>query len=316
MEVLVLGCRGWGKVHLEALQKLDLEVSAFARTDGAIEECSKHARLKKSFTDVNEAIDSSADVIDIVLPHNMHKDIAIKALEKGKHVLVEKPIATTVQDAWEMVNTARKMKRKFMVTEQFFFDPSVKVARELIEEGKIGKVHTIIVRSQSKWKGGGWRASMKEMGGGNLIDGGIHFMDTFLNIGGEYDQVKSFTYRTGDIIEGEDETMALFRFKVGAYGMFYYSWNYPNPPLLPRFEIVGDLGSIVENAEVKLKKPYGPLIVNGRPWHIEDVDVYYELLKGFIKSIEEDSEVPFPPELAVRDLEGVMAIYSASSGIK
>ncbi|MGQ9781332.1 MAG: Gfo/Idh/MocA family protein [Nitrososphaeria archaeon] len=305
-----------GKIHLETLQKLGVEVSAFARTEGAIEECSRYARLKRSFTDINEAIDSSADIIDIVLPHSMHKEIAIKALKRRKHVLVEKPIGTIVQNAWEMVNTARKVKRKFMLTEQFFFSPSVRVAEELIKKGKIGKVHTIIVRSQTMWEGGGWRVNRKEMGGGNLIDGGIHFMDTFLNFGGEYEEVKVFTYRTAEILEGEDSTMAMFKFRIGAYGMFYYSWGYPNPPLLPRFEVIGDHGSIVEDARLRSKKPYGPLVVNEEPRHVEDVDVYYGMLKGFMTSVEEDSEVPFAPELAVRDLDGVMAMYSASNTLK
>jgi len=331
MEVLVLGCRGWGKIHIKALQKLDVEVSAFARTEGALEECSKYAKLKRSFTDINEALNSSADVIDIVLPHSMHKEVTIRALKKGKHVLVEKPIATTVQDAWEMVKTAKKMKRKFMVTDQFFFDPSVKAAKKLIEKGEIGRVHSIIVRSQEKWnvgerwKGGvrgGWRLSKKEMGGGNLIDLGIHFIDTLLNLGGEYEEVKAFTYRTGEILEGEDETMALFRFKSGAYGMFYCSWDYPYPPLLPIFEVVGEVGSIIEDARLRSDEKdlsaygYGPLIVNGKPLPVEDVDLYYEMLKGFMTSIKEDSEVPFPPELAVRDLEGVMAVYSASNALR
>jgi predicted dehydrogenase len=316
VEFLVLGCRGYGKVHLEALQKLGVEVSAFARTEGALEECSKYSHLKRSFTDINEAINSPADVIDIVLPHSMHKEIAVKALRMGKHVLVEKPIATTVRDALEMVNTAKEMKRKFMVTEQFFFDPSVRVAKKLIEEGKIGKVHSIIVRAQTRWSGGGWRVGLREMGGGSLIDGGIHFMDTFLNFGGEYVEVKAFTYRTGEILEGEDTTMALFRFRAGAYGMFHYSWDYPNPPALPRFEVVGDGGSIVEDVRLRLKRPYGPLIVNGNPLPIEDVDVYYGMMRDFKKSIEENSEVPFPPELAVRDLEGVIAIYSASKALR
>ncbi|MGD0331276.1 MAG: Gfo/Idh/MocA family oxidoreductase [Nitrososphaeria archaeon] len=325
MEVLVLGCRGFGRIHIDALKKLDVEVSAFARTEEALEECSKYAKLKKSFTDIDEALNSPADVVDIILPHSMHKEVAIKALKKGKHVIVEKPIATTVQDAWEMIKTAKEMKRKFMVAEQFFFDPSVKVAKKLIEEGKIGKVHSIIMRDQMKWNvgerwyggvRGGWRLSKKEMGGGNLIDGGIHFMDTFLNLGGEYKEVKAFTYKTGNILEGEDETMALFRFKSGAYGMFYHSWDYPYPPLLPRFEVVGDVGSIVEDARSRKKRPYGSLIVNGKLLPVKDVDLHYEMLKGFITSIKEDSEVPFPPELEVRDLEGIMAIYSASNSFK
>ena len=225
MEVLVLGCRGFGRIHIDALKKLDVEVSAFARTEEALKECSKYAKLKKSFTDINEAINSSADVIDIILPHSMHKEVAIKALKKGKHVIVEKPIATTVQDAWEMIKTAKEMKRKFMVAEQFFFDPSVKTAKKLIEEGKIGKVHSIIVRAQKRWGGRRMEGQdIREMGGGNLIDGGIHFMDTFLNLGGEYREVKAFTYKTGKILEGEDETMALFRFKSSAYGTTWTWW--------------------------------------------------------------------------------------------
>jgi hypothetical protein len=100
--------------------------------------------------------------------------------------------------------------------------------------------------------------------------------------------------------------------------MFYYSWDYPYPPSLPRFEVVGDVGSIVEDTLSRPMRPfpYGPLIVNGKPLAVKEKDLYYELMKGFMTSIKEDSEVPFPPELEVRDLEGVLAIYSASNPFK
>mgnify|MGYP001772520825 CR=1 FL=1 len=316
MKVLLLGAKGWGKVHLEALSKLNVDIEIMERNREIANEIKSKFPIKRIYDSIDEAMRSDAEIFDVVLPHNLHHDFVIKALSIGKHVMVEKPIATEVSDAIEMINAAKREKRKFMVTDQFFFDPSVKKVKEEIDKGTFGKVHTIIVRNQRLYKPKDWRANPSSMGGGALIDGGIHFIDTLLNFGGEYYAVKSLAYTTDDRLQ-ENTTAAIFKFKNGANGIFFYSWGYPYFPNLPAFEVIGDSGSAIEDVTKRPgginfkggKRVYGDPIINGVSTDLGLHDIFLEMIGGFIESVEKDKEVPFPPELALRDLIAVKDIY-------
>ncbi len=319
MKVVVVGCRGWGQVHLRALSQLGLDLEIVERNKEAARTCIEKYGVKKVHEDYSSALSSDADIVDLVVPHHLHKDMTLAALKAGKHVLVEKPIARNEKEALDMINAAKAARKKLMVTDQFHFDPAVKAVMGLIREGRLGRVHTIIVRSQVLGRPRDWRTRLEEMGGGALIDGGVHFVNTLLNFGGEYVEVKAYAYRAFVQMEGDDTSMALFKFKSGAYGLFFYSWAYPNPPLLPSYEVVGDAGVVVEDLETKRKtwappryRVYGDPVLNGQKLDIPDVDVFAEMFKGFIEAVEEDLEVPYPPELALRDLKGVLDIYRAA----
>ena len=233
MKIVVVGCRGWGQIHLRALAQLGLDIEVMERNKEAAETCVEKYGARKVYTEYSSVLSSNADIVDLVVPHHLHRNMTVEALKAGKHVLVEKPIARNEKEAIDMINAARAARKKLMVTDQFHFDPSVKAVMDLIREGRLGRVHTIIVRSQVLGRPRDWRTRLEEMGGGALIDGGVHFVNTLLNFGGEYVEVKAYAYRAFVQMEGDDTSMALFKFKSGAYGLFFYSWAYPNPPLLP-----------------------------------------------------------------------------------
>ena len=169
-----------------------------------------------------------------------------------------------------------------MVTDQYFFDPSVRAAVKFIKENRIGRINTIIVRDQRFFEHGGWRTDKDQMGGGALIDGGIHFLDTLLNFGGNYESIHGKSIHGGSILNGEDNTAALFKFENGTYGLFFYSWSYGNPPELPAFEIIGEKGSIYEDVKSRtswevgtpVRTVYGDLILNGENANVKKYDVY------------------------------------------
>ncbi|MFB6489707.1 MAG: Gfo/Idh/MocA family protein [Thermoproteus sp. AZ2] len=319
MKVVVVGCKGWGQIHLRALSALGVELEAMERDRAAAQTCQEKYGVRRIYSDYNSVLSSDADIIDLVVPHNLHRDMAVAAVKAGKHVLVEKPIARTVEEARDMIEAARAAGKKLMVTDQFYFDPAVRAVVDIIRRGQLGRVHTIIVRSQVLGKPTGWRTRLEEMGGGALIDGGVHFIDTLLELGGEYEEVKAYAYRAFVAMEGDDTSMALFKFKSGAYGLFFYSWAYPNASLLPSYEVIGDSGSVVEDLETKRRtwappryRVYGDPVLNGKRLEVPDVDVFQEMFRGFIKAVEEGAEVPFPPELALRDLKAVLDVYRAA----
>ncbi len=321
MEIVVMGCRGFGKVHLRAIKGVD--VSIMERDPAVVEQIREQYQIRRVFSSIEEALSSDADAVDIVLPHRLHRPVAEEAMKRGKHVVLEKPIATTLEDAEAIIRTAKETHRKLMVADEWWFDPSVKAAKEVIEQEKIGRPVAVIVRHQEFYDAYGWRRSEEEMGGGALIDGGIHYVDTLLELGGEPETVYGLTAKGGSAIEGEDFSVGAVRFRSGAIGALIHSWSYRDPPLLPEFEVVGTQGSLREDTENKAKlgwikmnffdpsrkAVYGGLLVNGKSYPVEMYDVFERMFSGFIKSVEKDEPVPFPPELAKRDLEVVLKIY-------
>ncbi len=323
VKIVVIGANGFGKLHLASLARMDVEIEIFSRNQSSIDELSEQYDIAKSYTDINEALASDAEVADIILPHNMHRDIAIKAMRCGKHVLVEKPIATELSDAEEMIAESVKNRVKLMVAEQYYFDSTARWITDALRGKKIGDLHALIIRDQRLYSGHGWRTKASVMGGGALVDGGIHYIDALLNFGGPYSGVKSYVSKGASSIEEEDTTAALFRFRNGATGIFFYSWSYANPARVPSFELIGTKGSVVEDLETKprvdfkymtgVRHAFGRPVLNGQTVDIAIEDAFDSEIRGFLDSVKNNSDVPFPPELALRDLRGVKDIQHAAS---
>lgn len=320
MEYVVVGCRGFGRYHLDALEKIDVDVSIVERNPDSVEFCKENYDIKSVYGSLDDALRGRADIIDLVVPHNLHAPMAIKALKAGKHVLVEKPISTSIEDAKSMIGVSHETGRKLMVAEQYYFEPAIARIKDSIYRNEIGRVHTIIFRNQTLHRGAEWRWDPDSNGGGSLIDGGIHYINAILNVGGDYDNILSRSYRGDPIRTAEDSTMAIFDFRSGAKGLLYYSWAYPAVIKVPAYEIIGDNGAIVEDLGTKPKagflsmrghRAFGDPVVNNRILQTGEYDVFYAEIQGFIDSINQDAEVPFSPDLALRDLETVLRIYNS-----
>ena len=316
MNILLLGGNGFGFVHAESYRKLGYDFSVFSRNEEVLKRYRDEFHVKNTYNDLNEAMNSSHDVIDMVMPHYMHRDLAVRAMKEGKNVLIEKPIAGTLDEAREMIKVSKENSVKFMVAEQYHFDSSLIHSMEYEKKGMIGRVHTIIVRSQNQFNNQGWRTNEKMMGGGALIDGGIHFIEALLDLGGEYEDIISRVYKGKSSIEGEDNTVSLIKFRSGATGIFYYSWNYISSPEVPSFEVIGTEGSIYEFRGAREpdqpRTAFGLPVLNGKIQKIKEVDVFDAEISGFLRAIERDEEVPYSPELAYRNLSTVLEMYRNS----
>lgn len=323
MKVTVIGANGFGKIHMASWNRMGVELEIFSRSQAARDQAASTYGAVKSYSSIDEALSSGAEIVDIILPHNMHRDVAVEAMRRGKHVLLEKPIATDIAEAEEMIAESRKQNVKFMVAEQYYFDSASAWVRDAIASGSVGKVNAVIIRDQRFFAGEGWRRVADVMGGGALVDGGIHYVDTLLNFGGGYSDVKSFTSKGGAPIEEDDTAFALFRFDSGAIGSLFYCWSYRNAVRVPAYEVIGTDGSIVEDMNTKplvdfkymegTRHAFGRPVLNGSVVDIEIGDAFDAEIGGFLASVEKNEKVPFSPELALRDLRAVKDIYSNSS---
>ncbi|MCM3748666.1 Gfo/Idh/MocA family oxidoreductase [Paenibacillus pasadenensis] len=133
----------------------------------------------KVFTDYNELLaDPDVDAVSICTWNNTHAEISIAALEAGKHVLVEKPLCRTVEEALQIQETVRKTGKKLMVGYVRRYDPNAMMLNSFVEEGEFGDLY-FAKASYIRRMGnpGGWFSDKSRSGGGPVIDIGVHVID-------------------------------------------------------------------------------------------------------------------------------------------
>lgn len=188
IRVGIIGCGGIanGK-HMPSLSKLDnVEMVAFC--DVKEEKALKAAKDygvdgAKTYNDYRKLLeDKSIDVVHVCTPNKSHSDITVEALEAGKHVMCEKPMAKTANDAKKMLDAAKRTGKKLTIGYQNRFRPDSQYLHKLCQDGVLGeiyfaKAHAIRRRAVPTW---GVFLNEEEQGGGPLIDIGTHALDLTL----------------------------------------------------------------------------------------------------------------------------------------
>ncbi|MGI6280067.1 MAG: Gfo/Idh/MocA family protein [Acutalibacteraceae bacterium] len=205
----------------------------------------------KTYTDYNLLIASGeVDAVVIAVPHPLHSKIAIKALECGLHVMLEKPVDISVSNAQRLNEVAQKTDRVFAIMFNQRTNPLFIKAKEIMDSGALGALKRTVwivtnwYRTQNYYDSGEWRATWSGEGGGVLLNQAPHNLDLWQWICGMPESVVAFC----DIakyhnIEVEDDVTIITRYKNGAVGTFITSTGeYPGTN---RLEISGDLGKIV-----------------------------------------------------------------------
>ncbi|HYZ56712.1 MAG TPA: Gfo/Idh/MocA family oxidoreductase [Streptosporangiaceae bacterium] len=197
------------------------------------------------------------DAVSVCVPSGLHAEIGIRAALAGKHLVVEKPIDITVAAADRLLDAAASAGVLLTVISQHRFDPGVRRLRELVDQGRLGRLilgDAIVkwYRSQDYYDSGGWRGTWAVDGGGALMNQGVHYVDLLCWIMGTVDEVMALCATQAHTIEVEDVALALLRFRSGAVGLLQASTaTYPGLP--ERLEISGTGGSvIVEAGDIRL----------------------------------------------------------------
>jgi predicted dehydrogenase len=141
VHVAVVGYGYWGSKHVRVLSTMpDVAVTVVDRDRGRIEEAAAlYPSVRYTATDLGEVIDR-VDAVLVATPPGSHCTVAMTALRKGKHVLVEKPLATSVADAEAMVSAAAEHDVQLMVGHTFEYNPAVRQLRDIIRSGQLGRV--------------------------------------------------------------------------------------------------------------------------------------------------------------------------------
>ncbi|MDH7482028.1 MAG: Gfo/Idh/MocA family oxidoreductase [Armatimonadota bacterium] len=201
----------------------------------------------QTYTDIDDMLrESDAELVVIVTPHNTHADLGLKAIEAGKHVVLEKPMCLTVEEATKMIEAAKKAGVTLTTFHNRRHDGDFMMIKEIIEKGLIGEVFHIEAFIGGYNKPGSWWRSDKEISGGCLYDWGAHFVDWILNLIPEkIENVTGFFHkRVWHDVTNEDQTQAIIRFRNGAMADLQVS-NIARLPK-PKFRILGTKGAIID----------------------------------------------------------------------
>lgn len=250
-----MGIAGCGKVadlHADAMQHSasGTLVAACSRTLAKARGfAGKHGL--RAYDDVARMVaDSRLDAVIVCTPHPAHAEPAIAALAAGAHVLVEKPMAASLEDCDRMIAAAAGSGRTLgVVSQRRFFAPARRM-RAAIDAGKLGNPilgsATIYGwRDEAYYRSDPWRGSWRAEGGGVLVNQAPHQLDLLLWLMGDVDELfgywSNFNHR---YIEVDDTAVAVLRFKSGAVGNIVVS-NSQNPPLYAKVMIHGDNGASI-----------------------------------------------------------------------
>ncbi|MCO6452606.1 MAG: Gfo/Idh/MocA family oxidoreductase [Caldilineales bacterium] len=272
----MLGYAFMGKAHSNAFKKIPYmmypppAIPALAaisgRNEAAVAEAAKRFGYAKYYTDWREMIeDPAVQLLDNGGPNNLHAAPSILAAELGKHILCEKPLARTAEEAKIMWDAVELAGVKHMVAFNYRFVPAVRLIRNLIDEGRLGRIYHFRAIYLQEWIMPHygtpmiWRLDKDVAGSGALGDLGAHIIDLAHYLVGGLKSVSGLTttfIKERDKAEGgtgvvdvDDAFAAVMEFENGAIGTLETSRFAAGRKNANNFEINGELGSIRFNLE-------------------------------------------------------------------
>jgi predicted dehydrogenase len=193
---------------------------------------------------------ANIDAVDICTPHHLHASLAIAAAKAGKHILIEKPMASSIEQCHAMVEVARQVGVTLMVAQQQRFEPSYRSVHRIIQAGDLGKIYAARIDAMQNLRSflpeGHWLYDGKLAGGGIVISLAVHGIDLLRYLVGEVTRVTAIckTMRSEFLNGAEDFACAIFEFENGAIGEMFATYSGFRIPWSESFMIFGNDGCI------------------------------------------------------------------------
>ncbi|AYA36923.1 gfo/Idh/MocA family oxidoreductase [Hymenobacter oligotrophus] len=260
------------------------------------------------------------DVVYIILPNSLHAEYTIRAAQAGKHVLCEKPMATSVHDCQKMIDACQKAGKQLMIAYRCQYEPFNLNAIERIRKGELGKLRFITSDhgrrvKPTEDKADTWRVQKKLAGGGSLMDIGIYSLNAARYFAGE-EPVEVTAQIASDpndprFKEVEDNVAFTLRFPSGVLAACTSSYSYET---VKRGRVFGDKGwldldplSDYDKHTMKIGKPDGkeePQLKEGNQFAAE--------IDHLSECILQNKTPRTPGEEGLRDVRYIMAIYESA----
>jgi predicted dehydrogenase len=342
LKTAVVGCGKVAHIHAEALR--DIPESDFVAV------CGRDPAKARAFADqygvtpyrrVAEMVGAGVEAVVVATPHPAHASVTTEALRAGAHAIVEKPLASSLEDCDAMIAAARSLgKTLAMISQRRLYAPTRRV-RDAIDAGKLGRpiLGTVTMlgwRDEAYYRSDPWRGRWDLEGGGVLVNQAPHQIDILQWLMGEVDELYGIWANLNHpTIEVEDTSIAVLRFRSGALGNILVS-NSQNPALFGKVWVHGSNG-----ATVGVQTDGGAMFIAGMstvaeppindvwrvpgeegmlaPWQKEDADFfrtidatkhYHRLqIQDFLQAILEGREPMVSGEEGRKTVEIFTAIY-------
>jgi len=220
-----------GEIHAAAFKMVaDAEVVAVASpTPGKAKAFAREHGIAKAFEDYRDLVAlREVDVVTLGIPNYLHAQAAIDAANAGKHVICEKPLCRTLEEADRMIEACRRAGVLLLYAEELCFAPKYVRARQLVQEGALGRVFLIKQSEEHFGPHMPWFWDVEKSGGGVLLDMGCHSIEYARWVFGK-PKVRSVmanmgTYVHGDKTKGEDHSFCIVEYEGGRTALAENSW--------------------------------------------------------------------------------------------
>ena len=245
----IIGCGRIAQRHAEHIDRLGRLISV-ADTVRERSEALAAKYKAASYSSVEALLENSpeTDVVSVCTPNGLHAQHSILALQKGFHVLCEKPMALAVKDCQDMIDAAEKAGKRLFVVKQNRFNPPVAAVKKIIEEGRLGRICSVQLNCfwhrgpeyySNSWKG------TKALDGGTLFTQFSHFIDLLYWMVGDIKDVQGYSNNfIHETIDFEDTGVVNVRFYNGAIGTINYTVNSYAKNMEGSLTLFGEKGTV------------------------------------------------------------------------
>lgn len=325
LPIAIVGCGAIAHWHLDAAARAAVPITVVAAVDPVAENANRIAERAgaAAYASLADALAAGGfDAALIAVPHDRHEEAATAALRAGLHVLLEKPLAPTVDACERILEVARASDQVFMVAENAQYWPEIGTVRALIDDGAIGEVVTAraatFFPALGDFYGGDspWRFDRAAAGGGVVIDTGSHWLRPLRVWLGEVDEVVAALGRPHPRMEGESLCRALLRFDSGTIATFDAMLTTGAIAPQPLFTVTGTTGELTVEGSGWVK------LWDGTDWKGRKMgerggylQSYEAELHDFASAVRLGTAPAATAEYALGELRLALAMYrSAASG--
>ena len=337
-KVAILGAGFITDIHIESYHRFVPEahvVAVYARNKNKAKAFAEKYHIQNWYDDLDDIIQNSGcEVVDICLPNFLHAEATLKAAAAGKHIIIEKPLAVTLEEADEMIAACKKAGVKLMYAEELCFAPKYERVRQLVNEGAIGDVYMLKQGEKHSGPHSDWFYDISLAGGGVIMDMGCHAIGWFrwmlknAKVKSVYASMSTVLHK--EKTKGEDNSVMIIEFENDVTAVAENSWA-KHGGMDDKSEVYGTGGVIyadlfMGNAAISYSK-------NGYGYAMEKADTtvgwsftvfeeafnqgYPHELKHFIECVQQDKEPVVTGEDGRAVLEIIYAAYaSAAEGKK
>jgi myo-inositol 2-dehydrogenase / D-chiro-inositol 1-dehydrogenase len=230
VRVGIIGSGFVSQVHAEAFQEVpEAEIVATCgSTEVKVAEFARKWNIPFTTTDYRRLLErKDIDMVVVGMPNHLHRDVVVAAAEAGKHVVIEKPLSNTLEAGRAMVAACHAHHVKLMYAETICFTPKYARAKQLVEEGAIGKMYMIKQGEKHSGPHSAWFYDIERSGGGSIMDMGCHGIEWSRWMYGKA-PVKSVVAHCQHVFhpntKAEDNSVILLEFEGGGIAVIEDSW--------------------------------------------------------------------------------------------